>query len=453
MAFNNESVNLGLNASNIFHTLPPVTDATGLGLEEEDIAGNSTYVFDFGPKRDSLSSVIPMTVIYIVILITGLVGNICTCFVIIRNKHMRTVTNYYLFSLALSDLLLLIVGLPQELYLLWNKYPYVFGEAFCIIRGYTSEMSTYASILTITLFTLERYFAICHPLRTHTMSKLSRAIYMIIGVWIFSLFAATHVALQLGVVFYEYKGQKIYETAECTLKTPLQHAFLGSTLAFFIVPMIVISVLYVQIGMQLRESDSVSHNRSETNIEQSETLNGDNKQFSLKKVHLAKLLKRHSTRSIRGSATSSRKAVIKMLFAVVVAFFICWAPFHAQRLMAIYVVQQTPTVVMIYTTLTHISGITYYVSATINPILYSIMSKKFRHAFKNTLAHCCRKNGSYERNSLRYSSYAGCQTNVVRSNNSSNFNNNSSLSRKKKPPEKEEHRNGNTEWRHLANNN
>lgn len=132
-----------------------------------------------------------------------------------------------------------------------------------------------------------------------------------------------------------------------------------------------------------------------------------------------------------------------------VAFFICWAPFHAQRLMAIYVIQQTPTAVMIYTTLTHISGITYYVSATINPILYSIMSKKFRHAFKNTLAHCCRKNGSYERNSLRYSSYAGCQTSVFR-NNSSNLNNNS---RKKKPPEKEEHRNGNTEWRHLANNN
>ncbi|GIY00745.1 pyrokinin-1 receptor [Caerostris extrusa] len=98
--------------------------------------------------------------------------------------------------------------------------------------------------------------------------------------------------------------------------------------------------------------------------------------------------------------------------------------------MAIYVVNQTPTVIMIYTTLTHISGVTYYVSATINPILYSIMSNKFRQAFKNTLAHCCRKNGTYERNSLRYnSSYAGCQTNVTRSSNSSNFNNNS---RKKK---------------------
>ncbi|GFY72197.1 pyrokinin-1 receptor [Trichonephila inaurata madagascariensis] len=262
----NESVNLSLNVSSLLHPHSTITSLT-----EEDEGNFSMYIFDFGPKRDSLSSVIPMTVIYVVILITGLIGNICTCVVIIRNKHMRTVTNYYLFSLAVSDLLLLIVGLPQELYLLWNKYPYVFGEAFCIIRGYTAEMSTYASILTITLFTLERYLAICHPLRTHTMSKLSRAIYMIIA------------------------------------------CLSGSTLAFFIVPMVVISVLYVQIGVQLRESDSVSHNRSEVNMEQSENLNGDGKNFSLKKVQLAKLLKRHSTRSIRGTATSSRKAVIKML--------------------------------------------------------------------------------------------------------------------------------------------
>ncbi|GIY00742.1 pyrokinin-1 receptor [Caerostris extrusa] len=166
LSYNNES---GLNTSSLLSTLSSVN---GLS-DEEEIGNNSTYIFDFGPKRDSLSSVIPMTVIYCVILITGLIGNICTCFVIIRNKHMRTVTNYYLFSLAVSDLLLLIVGLPQELFLLWNKYPYMFGEVFCIIRGYTSEMSTYASILTITMFTLERYFAICHPLKTHTMSKLS----------------------------------------------------------------------------------------------------------------------------------------------------------------------------------------------------------------------------------------------------------------------------------------
>lgn len=75
--------------------------------------------------------------------------------------------------------------------------------------------------------------------------------------------------------------------------------------------------------------------------------------------------------------------------AVVLAFFICWAPFHAQRLMATHVTSPTDVEEMIFTILTHISGITYYVSATINPILYSIMSLKFRQAFKDTLGHCC----------------------------------------------------------------
>lgn len=90
--------------------------------------------------------------------------------------------------------------------------------------------------------------------------------------------------------------------------------------------------------------------------------------------------------------------------AVVVAFFLCWAPFHAQRLMAVTVREQTPTAVIVFTALTHISGVTYYISATINPILYSIMSKKFREAFKVTLVQCCRKNSLYDYSSSRYTS-------------------------------------------------
>lgn len=34
---------------------------------------------------------------------------------------MHTATNYYLFSLAVSDLLLLVLGIPQELFSLWQS--------------------------------------------------------------------------------------------------------------------------------------------------------------------------------------------------------------------------------------------------------------------------------------------------------------------------------------------
>lgn len=52
---------------------------------------------DAMPIRDPLSVAIPMTVVYVVILLSGLLGNISTCIVIAKNTYMHTATNYYLF--------------------------------------------------------------------------------------------------------------------------------------------------------------------------------------------------------------------------------------------------------------------------------------------------------------------------------------------------------------------
>lgn len=107
-------------------------------------------------RRDSLYIVLPITVIYAVIFFTGVIGNISTCVVIARIKSMHTATNYYLFSLAVSDLLLLVSGLPPEMYYIWSHFPYIFGEAFCIIQSFAAETSANATVLTITAFTVER---------------------------------------------------------------------------------------------------------------------------------------------------------------------------------------------------------------------------------------------------------------------------------------------------------
>lgn len=108
-------------------------------------------------RRHPLYVVLPMTVIYVVIFFTGVIGNISTCVVIARNKSMHTATNYYLFSLSVSDLLLLVSGLPQEIYYTWSHFPYIFGEMYCIMAGFASETAANATVLTITAFTVERY--------------------------------------------------------------------------------------------------------------------------------------------------------------------------------------------------------------------------------------------------------------------------------------------------------
>lgn len=63
-----------------------------------------------GPKHLSLNIVVPITIIYVFIFVTGVIGNIAVCVVIVRNNFMHTATNYYLFSLAVSDLTLLLLG-------------------------------------------------------------------------------------------------------------------------------------------------------------------------------------------------------------------------------------------------------------------------------------------------------------------------------------------------------
>lgn len=229
---------------------------------------NDTYADVLGsskmsptPYRDSLYVVIPMTIIYAAIFLTGIIGNVSTCIVIARNKSMHTATNYYLFSLAVSDLLLLVSGLPAEMYLVWCKYPYIFGEGFCVLRGLASETSTNASVLTIAAFTVERYVAICHPFLSQTLSNLSRAIKLILVIWLVALLFALPQALQFGVV----RHNKHPDMVMCTVKKIIvSHSFELSTFLFFVIPMCLITFLYVLIGLKLRKSNMTVPGRTES---------------------------------------------------------------------------------------------------------------------------------------------------------------------------------------------
>ncbi|KAJ9592157.1 hypothetical protein L9F63_001273, partial [Diploptera punctata] len=206
------------------------------------------------PNRDPLYVLIPVTIIYAVILFTGLVGNVSTCIVIARNKHMHTATNYYLFSLAVSDLLLLVSGLPQEMYVIWSRaYPRILGETVCILQGFAAETSANATVLTITAFTVERYVAICHPFQAHAFSKLSRAVRLVMAIWLVALCLAVPQAIQFGMLDHlEDDGTMV---VLCTVtKKLVQHAFEISTLVFFVGPMTLITVLYALIGLKLRRS-------------------------------------------------------------------------------------------------------------------------------------------------------------------------------------------------------
>lgn len=85
---------------------------TGLALVPNSTNFNQREYMSLslGPKRNRFPIVIGLTAIYTTIFFTGIMGNLFTFVVILKNFYMRTVTNYYLASLALSDLLALAFG-------------------------------------------------------------------------------------------------------------------------------------------------------------------------------------------------------------------------------------------------------------------------------------------------------------------------------------------------------
>ena len=71
----------------------------------------ATYIAQhLGAQHLPLTTIIPITVVYSIIFIVGVLGNVSTICVILKNKYMHTPTNVYLANLALSDLLTHVVG-------------------------------------------------------------------------------------------------------------------------------------------------------------------------------------------------------------------------------------------------------------------------------------------------------------------------------------------------------
>lgn len=77
------------------------------GVNFSHVPDNNVRHFEPEP----LSVLILVTICYFCIFVAGLLGNVITCTVISRNKSMHTATNYYLFNLAISDLILLLSGI------------------------------------------------------------------------------------------------------------------------------------------------------------------------------------------------------------------------------------------------------------------------------------------------------------------------------------------------------
>nr|AAU25823.1 neurotensin receptor 1 [Aquarana catesbeiana] len=330
---------------------------------------------DLDVNTDIYSKVL-VTVIYLFLFVVGCTGNSITAYTLLRKKSMQNLqstVHYHLASLALSDLLILLLSMPIETYnFIWVHHPWAFGNVICKGYYFLRDACTYATALNIASLSMERYMAMCHPFKAKSIMSRSRTKKFISFIWVASLLLATPMIFAMGEIYG--LGVEDPDHLVCTrtvemstFKTVIQvNAFLS-----FIFPMIAISVLNTIIANQLIIMVKQAHQENQVC-----TIGGQQTVLSM---------------SMEPSRIQSLKHGVRVLRVVVIAFVVCWLPYHVRRLMFCYVPEElwTDELNDFYHYFYMLTNVLFYVSSTVNPILYNLVSANFRQIFVSTLSFLC----------------------------------------------------------------
>jgi thyrotropin-releasing hormone receptor len=199
--------------------------------------------------------------------------------VVVKTRGMKTPTNCYLVSLSIADLMVLVASVPNEIiayYVLGDKW--IWGRVGCALFIFFQYFGINASSLSITAFTIERYIAICHPMRAQKMCTVHRAKRIITGVWIFAfIYCAPWLFLTKTVPIY-YKGHIDIETCIFALSRKYYKGYyFADMILFYVLPLLLSCVLYGLIArilfnneMSQKSGNSKSRNGNSSNLNSAE---------------------------------------------------------------------------------------------------------------------------------------------------------------------------------------
>ncbi|PAV65101.1 hypothetical protein WR25_22290 [Diploscapter pachys] len=364
--------------------------------EVAEVANLTAFLFHYyGPDDQgseehvhiSIIAKIIFTIIFVLVACVGIVGNLLTALVIYKTSLLHSHTNYFLANLALSDLCLIVVGVPFDLIHLWmnSQPPPIPG--YCSFMSTAISLFTFASILTIVSLTVERYVAIVYPFSHRSIVDRKRVMILIYSIWLIAFFPSLYIGMQFKRVvpdFCGYNRELGIARGSCDYVTsqdlPLRYPFELTMLVTFILPLFFIIFCYSRILITLSEISVSTTVHTPVG-----TTNSDSSQFQ---YHVSSATGTYTVHMKSSNSAppsqQAQKMVIRMLVIVTSVFFICYLPYHIERMIVQHTKRQCDNSTLCLL-LYPITGLLQYVSAMLNPIFYNLLSTRFRMAFNNLI--------------------------------------------------------------------
>ena len=280
-------------------------------------------------------------------------GNLLLGIAVMRNPTLRrTVPNMYIITLAVSDFLLSLVGIPLSLAaLIVGKWP--FNNFICQIQGFWILFMEAASLQTLAVTAVNRYVRVVRSRSLYQkLFNFKTAKVTIVVMWFMALFAP----LPYAFAGHEY----IFHTAKvfCAHNPASLNDGYGAylVLVFVAVPLIIILICYTKVFLRVRK-----HNLG----------------FRYRNQMRAPFPASTSENSLSVEEVN----VTYVLLVVVLGFLTCWTPVLVIDLID-FINADWKLKREVYVSYTCFG----FASTSLNPIIYGIMNRSFRAEYLRILA-------------------------------------------------------------------
>ncbi|CAN9513982.1 unnamed protein product [Ophioblennius macclurei] len=317
---------------------PNITDAPG---------GND---LEFFAKLTELRAALHIMslVIYGLVLVLGVLGNGIVIWVT-GFKMKKSVNTIWFLNLAVADFLF-TAFLPLTIAYTAMNFHWPFGTFMCKLASTITSLNIYASVYILVVISVDRCVSVVWPVWAQNHRNVRKASFVSLGVWVLALILSIPSFAFRGTASSPYDENTIHcfnhfglDIDDVTFSVVQLRQFRQQAMTItrfilgFVVPFTVIVSCYAVIIHRLRRNRTLA---------------------------------------------SQSKRTFKIIAAIIIIFFLCWAPFHILVLIELAnfsAVAQNKTLVFVITVGTPIATGLVSLNSCLNPLLYVFMGQDFKN--------------------------------------------------------------------------
>ena len=292
---------------------------------------------------------------YVTLVILTVAGNTLVCVAIYVDIRLRSPTNWFIASLAVSDLLYGLAGLPFRIA---SQVSPMSSAGVCTVWIWVDMVCAAASMANLAVISVDRYLKITKPFCYHRNMTRKRSLLAIGGVWTYAAILATFAIIKWpgaeGVITeYEFcrNDNKVFYTV--------------ANIVAFLSPLVVLIASYTMIfRTALAQFNKMKHMLVSSSTKED----------------------RHKQKNV----VRDFKAT-KTLAVVLGTFTVCWAPFFIMFTISQYDpdylmdLPKTVALALYYVFFLILPNL----NSACNPVIYAYFNVEFRRAFRKIMWSSC----------------------------------------------------------------